>query len=358
MPVPEREWRTPSLAQPKDAFGNENCTRFRMRARLDDGHVRWRGFFDSRDDFDAFLWAIVLYRETGIPVPRPLWDLPSPAWHPDIDPGTSYDFATLTFLTTPTGSNQTYTSPSDWVQSGSNIECVGAGSSGNSAASTGTRGAGAGGGFGSRPNFGFFSPGSTTATYRIGTGGAAVTGNLTSNAGGDTWWNDTVLATSWSGAKGGGAASSGTGGTGGPSASSTGTVTASGGNGASATSVSGGGGAAGPSGAGGNGSGTKGGNANNNTTTGPSTNSNGLSGTEWDGSHGVGTGSFNSTNTTGRLGGLYGGGGNAVTNASASGAGAQGIIVVTYTPAIAPLLTQLERGIRGVTRGVIIGSYH
>jgi hypothetical protein len=60
MPVHSKEWRTPSLAQPKDVFGNENVTKFRINAKSNDGVVVWSGWFDDREDFDAFLHAIVL----------------------------------------------------------------------------------------------------------------------------------------------------------------------------------------------------------------------------------------------------------------------------------------------------------
>ena len=56
--IPDWQWRTSSQAQPKDEFGNENKTRFHISARLNDGHLVWRGWFDDRYEADAFLYAI------------------------------------------------------------------------------------------------------------------------------------------------------------------------------------------------------------------------------------------------------------------------------------------------------------
>ena len=82
IPVPEFEWRDPSQAQQKDQLGNSVFrTSFRIRARLNDGFVKWTGWFDSRNDYDAFLWAIV----TGmLKYQKEIWKLPTPQWHPDI----------------------------------------------------------------------------------------------------------------------------------------------------------------------------------------------------------------------------------------------------------------------------------
>src|SRR5689334_21016397 len=79
MPVRPHEWRTPSLAQPKDVFGRENCTRFCITARLHDGHIAWRGWFDDRDDADAFFYAAIA---GSLRVERALWDLPAEVWTP------------------------------------------------------------------------------------------------------------------------------------------------------------------------------------------------------------------------------------------------------------------------------------
>jgi hypothetical protein len=39
LPVRKRDWNLPSRAQQKDAVGNEDQTRFRITARLHDGHM-------------------------------------------------------------------------------------------------------------------------------------------------------------------------------------------------------------------------------------------------------------------------------------------------------------------------------
>ena len=102
MPVHDREWREPSLAQPKDQFGNQNQTRFILTARLSDGFVKWRGYFESRDDADAFLYSLVC---GNLHYEKALWKLPTPHWSPCIDEGVVYDQLLVeVFLTTPTGS--------------------------------------------------------------------------------------------------------------------------------------------------------------------------------------------------------------------------------------------------------------
>lgn len=367
LPVRAAEWRIPSQAQPKDQFGRENRTRFRVRAILNDGHIAWRGWFDDREDFDAFLWAIA----TGsLHYERELWRLPVPMWHPDFGEGVSYDFATVTFLTSPTGSNQTYTSPSDWNSSSNSVELLGSGASGGATNfSTNAHGTGgAGGSYASISNFVFATPGTTAATYQIGALSAAVSkgaGNeINGNNGNPTWFNNASDPGAGSdntkaGAKGGSAGLAGTGakagGVGGVTATSWGQTKFAGGNGGAFTGGStgtgglGAGGAAGPSGDGGQGVDsasssllivTDGGTANNGTTAGGSgSGAEGVSGTEWDGSHGSGSGgSGSTTDSDGGNGANYGGGGGGsqrpLTGTVLSGSGAQGIIVVTYTPSV------------------------
>ena len=48
LPMRPAEWRQPS--QRKAIFGIEDQTRFRLTARLNDGFIAWRGWFDSRED--------------------------------------------------------------------------------------------------------------------------------------------------------------------------------------------------------------------------------------------------------------------------------------------------------------------
>ena len=325
LPIKAREWQRVSNGK----------TRFRIRGRLRDGHIVWVGWFDDRDDFDAFLWGLFtgsLRRE------EELWELPTPAWHPGYFENLTYEFATVTFLTSPTGSNQTYNVPSDWDSSNNSIETIGAGGGGGGGVSN--YGGGGGGGAYSKITNLSLTPGGT-ATYQIGTGGAA------STAGGDTWFNGTTLGGSSVGAKGGGlgatANPSPSGGAGGASGSGVGTTKNSGGDGSSTTSKGGGGGgAAGPNGngtsaaansanggSGDNGSGGAGGTGGGSPTAGGN-------GTEYDATHGSGGGGGgNTVNTAGATGGNYGGGGGGGQNA-VGGAGIAGLIVVTYT-AFTPL---------------------
>ena len=253
------------------------------------------------------------------------------------------------------------------------IETVGAGGSGgaffgNSGDTTG----GGGGGYSNASNT-VLTPGANI-TVQIGTGGSAVVSNsvnvgATGNAGTDTYFQGTSLATSTIGAQGGGAGQQQTlaatsGGTGGAAASGKGTVTNSGGRGGNTTAVqatgSGGGGAAGPNGNGNNGvdlsanaAGTAGGSGDNGaggtggtpiTGTGTGTAGSGGSGTEWTtaGSGGGGGGAATTTTSssiTGGAGGNYGGGGGGCGGRSpcTSGAGANGLIVITYAPFAKPI---------------------
>jgi len=264
MPMRKREWRTPSLTQPKDQFGNENQTRFRIRARLHDGAIRWVGWFDDREDFDAFLYSLARHLAIGSPFPREEFNLFNETWgDPSIEPWLQYDFATVTFLTSPTGSNQTYTSPSDWNNSSNTIELIAGGASGASESATTHVTGGGGGEYGTVSNFSFATPGTTTATYQIGAAGAAANSNPSDrdgNNGGASWFNGTTQAGATIGAlngvkgvHGAGSQNGGAGGTGGVGSSHT--TGGRGGNltGASGSGASGGGGAAGPNGNGNNG---------------------------------------------------------------------------------------------------------
>ena len=55
LPQKRKEWIASS--QRSTTFGIENQTRWRLDARLNDGHLVWRGWFDDREDCDEFLWA-------------------------------------------------------------------------------------------------------------------------------------------------------------------------------------------------------------------------------------------------------------------------------------------------------------
>lgn len=360
IPVPSRQWREPSQAQPRDQLGNQNCTRFRLTARLNDGFARWRGWFDSRDDADAFLFALALNIIDGTPVPVEMWRLPSPWWHPDIGPWVSYDFATVVILTTGAGSNQTWTSAVDWYIANNSVEIIAGGGSGACEHVTGpspqSLTGGGGGEYRKTTNFLVAAPGTTTVTYQCGKGGAAVTSaGAVGNVGGETWWNGTTYAGATLGAVNGGGGtmthsstgpggSAGTGGTGG-----TGNAGGAGGacSGTSGLAATGGGGAGGPNGAGNNG----GGNAAGNGATaggsgdvgsggggGAATGAAGGNGIEWTsaGSGGGGGGAY-SANGPGGAGGNYGAGGGGFLSSTSSGLGGsgvgiQGLVVLSYTP--------------------------
>jgi len=354
----------------KDQFGNEDQTRFRVTGRLNDGYVVWRGWFDDRDDLDAFLWALA---KGTLKSERALWSLCSPEWSSDIGENLSYEFATVTFLSSSPGSNQTYTSPSDWNNNNNTIECIGGGGSGAvGSLADGFRAAGTGAGAGAYSkisNFTFASPGTTTATYNVGKFGAAVSSTVAGNAGTSTWFNSSTdpgvgTDNSKCSARFGTGGIYNTGGTqssaGGATSSSWGQTKYNGGDGGQTTSgasayrASGGGGAAGPSGAGlaggnataGTPTAGNGGNANNGAgaTGGAGSTSAaggiGGSGTEWDGTHGVGAGggayANSATSFNAGSAGNYGGAGAGCSSSSvsghSSGAGAQGLIVITYTP--------------------------
>lgn len=127
---------------------------------------------------------------------------------------------------------------------------------------------------------------------------------------------------------------------------SIGDTTFQGGGGFKATSTQsgaggGGGGAAGPNGAGATATGIPGGAADNNTVTGGAQNTAGNSGAEWSVTVGCGSGGGGAAATGGvspaPSGGSYGGGGGGAdkTSGHTGGVGGNGLIVITYTPAVA-----------------------
>lgn len=354
MSVPKTEWMSPSRAMPKDDFGNEDKTKFRLRGYLNDGAHRdfW---FEDRDDADAFLWAIV----TGEINRQPsLWRMPSPQWHPDIGENLTYEFASVTILTT-TGSNLTYTSPSDWLNASNSIECIGGAGSGGLGFSTAHGTGGGGGAYSKITNFSFATPGTTTATYRVGSGGASVsaTASTVGNAGSVTYFNaaadpgvgaNSTKCSAAAGAAGAAGAGSQNGGAGGATTAGWGVTKNAGGRGgnmtgASGLGASGGGGSGGPNGAGnqgvdststsnnvvtagGQGDGTSGGAG------GASAGGAGGNGSEFGTSFGCGGGGGSGAGgTAGGAGGNYGGGGAGAsrgTGTGVTGAGIQGLIVI------------------------------
>lgn len=360
LPMRKKDWMPASRAIPKDQLGNDTVeTVYRIRARLNDGHVAWIGLFKDREDFDVFLFAAA---SGSLAYEPALWQLPTPSWYPGIAEDFAYDFATLTFLTT-TGSTQTYTSPVDWNNANNSIEGIGGGGSGGAYFSGGSgqrAGGGGGGEYRKINNYTFASPGTTTVNYIIGAGGAGVTGSSIGRDGSATSWNTTSLIAngglkgSVSGsttAAGGAGGSGGTGAGGNANGGAGGTASAS-------RTAGGGGGAGGP-----NGAGVAGGSASSINSAGDggagdngvggagsaastSNSAAGGDGTEWQvspayGSGGGSGGAQASSATTTGNGGTYGAGsGGAVASSSLatgtkSGNGRQGLIVVTYSTSTA-----------------------
>jgi hypothetical protein len=306
--------------------------------------------------------------------------------------------ATVVFLT----SGTTWTVPSDWNSSANTIEAIGGGGGGSTNVQDGS--GGGGGAYAKISNFS--STGGTSITIQIGAGGAP------SSDGTDTYFNGASCAAASVCAKAGAQGVAAIqGGAGGDAGSSVGTTVFSGGAGGFLTDTctsdgGGGGGAGGPHGngqagggencgfnGGGGGGGAGGGTAGNIPSSGDGAaggnnylgsgsgpggvGANGTAGTagggggggadgfdggaggpgtDWDSSHGAGGGGGGAggLNTNGADGGLYGGGGGGKGDfGNNSGSGAQGIIVVTYTPAGGGAIGRIIR-LRGGVR--IIGG--
>jgi hypothetical protein len=367
MPVSAREWRQPSQRQA--VFGIENQTRFRLIAKLDDGHIVWKGWFDDRDDADAFLFALF----TGSLHTQPaLWDLPTPNWYPGLGESVGYEFAAYTFLTTPTGSNQTYTVPSDFTTLGNSVECLGGGCGGGN--STGVGNGGGGGGAWAKATALALTIGGS-ATYQIGAGTTAE--NIVTP--GDTWFNAATFAASSVGAKGastgltpagsvGGLASACIGGSGGGTLNPGSSFSSNGGTGGSQTGSSSGGaggaGAGGSSGAGVNGVstantlGANGGAGDNSIGGAGGTAPGGAGGVgkEWDSTHGSGGGGAGGNNGGGgATGGNWGSGGGGAGQINSPGAGVQGLIVIKYVPTFFEMASQDQIG--DITRPIKVIGY-
>ena len=361
----KREAWSTSLSLPRDQFGNEKQkTVFLLKGRTSDGFVK-KFWFEDRDDADAFLFAMAM---GTLRYERELWRLPVPHWDPEIGEGLTYEFATVTFLTSTT--QATFNKPADWNNSDNFVACIGGGGSGgvsNRASSVNANASGGGGGgCGGYINYTL----AANATYLCGPGGAArnrtTSGTTAGLNGTDTYFDATsyagatVGATAGVGGKGStSSATSSAGGTGkgswfnnggasGAAASTSNTQSATGGGGAGGSTgngvssngtsnntgraaTDGGGGDNGTDGAGGAGS-----------TSGAGTN--GSNGTSYS-SSGFGGGGGGSSlaiglHPQGGNGGNYGGGGGGASGGSTStadtsvtsGSGAQGAIVVSYTP--------------------------
>ncbi len=350
MPVPKWEWREPSLAQPKDQFGNQNRTRFVIRGwRVDGGlvHERW---YDDFSEFDHDLWRIS--------IEEPYEDI-------------YWEYAAVEFVVSTSASNQTWTSPSNWNNANNSIEVIGGGATGALERGSATRHStgGGGGGYSAITNFTVATPGTTTAVFRLEAAVSQAQGAAGASNGLDgkpAWFNGATLAASSVGAdagvKGVTASGSQNGGIGAPTTLAIGTVKRAGGRGgnltgASGSGASGGGGAGGATGAGeaandsistGNGVFTAGGDGdvgdadggNGSAGSSSATTSTGGAGIEWDASHGSGGGAGGLAVTSGATrtstGGAYGAGAGGIDNssdASMTSIGGQGIIVITYAPA-------------------------
>lgn len=219
----------------------------------------------------------------------------------------------LVFLT----SGSSWTVPADCT-SINWVDCIGAGGDGL-LVSLAVQGGG--GGAYARKNTISVAPGASIA-YQVGTGV-------------DTVFGGTSLASCICGAQ---AASGRTAGT---AAASVGDVKYSGGTGHAV--YGGGGGAGGPNGAGQNASGYPGGDGDAGSGgAGGAKGVAGGAGTEYDASHGSGGGGGgNNVNGSGIPGGLYGGGGGARASGTV-GPGAQGLIVINYTPVLIATMAVTE----------------
>jgi len=274
-----------------------------------------------------------------------------------LDPSLDYDyhFVITTFLTTPTGSTDTYNVPTTWSLNNF-VDVIGGGGSGadtgaNPPAQT-AKGGGGGGAFSRETAINLVRGG--TATFQV----AAIAG--------DGWFNGANLAASSVGAKGGNNSTGSSPGDGGQTTGGIGSLKRPGGSGGTGINDSsggaGGGGAAGFDASGGIGLDRKGGGAGPDTRggnggvsgdgalggTGGDTNlngNNGNNGTFYDATHGSGSGgggaglvSDGNPSSSG-VGGNYGGAGagGAATSVTpggtcTGGTGKQGLIVVAYTP--------------------------
>jgi len=363
LPVARKMWMPPSVAERKSVFGHAPIERrWHITARLADGHVRWRGTFADRDDADAFMWAIAagtLHHEPS------LWRLPVPAYCPDFGEGATFLIAATITITSGTSQSR----PADWNNSANTFEGIAGGGSGSCGAKqNGNRGTG--GSAGEYRKLTNYSAGGTI-NYTIGSGGTAVSRSTAGITAGNDGANTTLDTTAMVCTKGLGGTilngsnptppAGGTGGSGGTGSAggAGGTITHNDGN-------TGGGGAGGPNGAGAAGTattntnqGTNGGQGGNGSggsagtgqvlgTASTATGTAGGNGTDMTSiGSGGGGGAANNTSTgasQGGDGGSYGGGGGGANTKSAggnatSGAGIQGVILITYTPLTASVFS-------------------
>lgn len=368
LPMPRSSW---AKSQRACTYGIDNRVRFRLTARLADGHIAWRGFFDDRDDADAFLAALAKHLACGQRMPQEIVRLVSETpigggWSRALtEQLATYEFETLHFLTANPGTQQEWKVPADWIapgapglwdellawsgspayftsgtsdtaptnwNSGNNaIEAIGGGGGGRtSTAGSPFAGGGGGGGEYRKAANVTLTPGGSVS-YSIGSGGA---GN---NAGTDTTFNSTTVV-----AKAGAAGGSATGGAGGSGGTGS-AANANGGTGGNQQPTNngaggGGGGAGGPNGAGGSGGtaaaglvggGGGGGNGGGSNGGNPNTGTGGTGGNNSGGSGG-GAGGTGAVGSAGTNGGGGGGGGGSGSTSYAGGAGSTGTEWTTH----------------------------
>lgn len=285
-------------------------TRFRFGVRSR-GHLIFKLWIDDPQDATEF-WRRVIRGDVASWTP-----------HPRDYPDALYCVDSVTFLTT-TGIGTTYTRPANWSNVANHIEGIGCGYGGGGGGGSG----GSAGAYARKNNVSL----SSNATYDIGA----------ANAASNTRFIDTGAVARMVAAASTGQGSS----TYGPASGCTGdTAYDGGGGGNGAGDGGGGGGAAGPNGPGSAGTSgafasvtRPGGAADNSTVAGGDTgHMDGYAGTEWDVSHGSGSGGAGAGRFSGQSGGnavAYGGGGGGTgVSGGTPGVGYQGLIVVTYTPA-------------------------
>lgn len=351
MPMRRLSWMQPSHAQPKTTEGDPPCLNgWWIKAVLADGHVRWQGFFDDREDADAFFFAAIMGSLNHEPA---LWDLPRPCYCPDHGEGATFLIAAFSILT----SGTTYTVPSDY-NSLTTLNGIGGGAHGLAGGTTDGGGSGGGGASAAVPALALTA--SQTTYIKIGSAGAS---------GGDTWFNrlsniaptdpaDGILAK--------GASTY----TGGQASACIGTTKYNGGNGratSSRDSGCGGGGAGGTTAAGGTGSashsnrggtggdgGAASGGAGGNSGSGTIGGANGAAGTTWNGTTGAGGGGEgvalgDATHKKGGDGGNYGaGGGGGSTTYTTPGNGKQGVLYFEYLPGLTSITTMRNLAMMGM----------
>jgi len=332
----KHEWAGPSARHGVKTYG-------RLTARLHDGHIVWRGWFEDQEDADEFLSAIA---SGSIRYERELWRLPAPWWHPDIgeDEGLTYEFSTLTFLSTGTGT-QSWTVESGWNSADNMVEAIGAGLNGV----TGTISTGGAGGVagcyvetsnlaltvGNGVNYQIGAANGTTGSGTSPTANSWFDNSSTLVApGGASVTTNCVGSSPAAGGAGGGnniGKAGGGGGAGGPNGAGAVGGTAAGANG-------------GVGGTGDNGDGGVGGTAGTTAAAGGP----GGNGTEWQVSPSYGSGGgggggdgINIGGNAGNYGAAGGGGGGS--SPHTPGAGSGGLIVITNYPAAASLVFGVRR---------------